>query len=308
MAKWKEELDALSVPKHIHQRAKVGVQQVKKPRRPMWWKIGALVAALCVIIGVTQFFKEKPTVAPVDQPQTTTAENGSIHIPAISIPDDASSADMIGLVVYNGHIYTQSDVTYSGPLRALQGERIGVTKDLIDEWSNATAYEKQLASNIGEQPIYRVKGYDSDFRMMYYSDLDGDKTVEIMERLNDITIASGADVFSRFHVKDNVVSATWQSHTEWNASSKTVHLVKDVAAMERFVTALYEAPPHKRDEDEPLSMDQNDQSFKSLTIKLKDGTAMTFKLLKGGYVYYGFMDVYFEMDEDVFNDIWQLLA
>ena len=47
------------------------------------------------------------------------------------------------------------------------------------------------------------------------------------------------------------------------------------------------------------------RAFKS--IRLKDGTAMTFKLLKGGYVYYGFMDVYFEVDEQVFNETWHLL-
>lgn len=305
MTKWQRELDQLDIPKNVHERAIAGVKQVRKKRRAVWMQIVAVIVVLCVVIVAIKFLNEQSVESPAKQ--VTTEGNGMIHVPAMQIPDDASTVDMIGLVVYNGHIYTQSDVTYTGPLRALQGEKLGTTKNLMDEWSSASAYEKQFASNIGKKSIYRVKGYDIDFRLMFYSELEGKKRAEIFERLNDLTIATGADVFKHFRLKDNIVSATWQNHVEWNETSKTVHLVKDVAAMERFASALYSATPHSRNDNEPLAMEHNNSTFKALTIKLKDGTAMTFKLLKGGYVYYGFTDVYFEIDKKTFNDIWNLL-
>lgn len=304
MAKWQDELDALHVPKTVHKRAVAGVKHARIKRRNVWRKVGACAAAISLLIIVGQQLLTSPT------PPTTSQmvmKDGVIHIPAIHIPDDASNADMNGLVVYDGHIYTQSDVTYEGPLRALQGTYIGKTKNLIDEWSSASVYEQQLASNIGEQPIYTVKGYDEDFRVMFYRDVEGEKQVGIFERLNDIKVSTGKDVFEQFNMTGNVVSANWQSHAAWDVSANKKHRVTDVAAMERFVAALHQATPHVRADDEPLSMAQNNETFKALTIRLKDGTAMTFKLLKGGYVYYGFMDVYFEVDEQVFNETWHLL-
>ena len=85
---------------------------------------------------------------------------------------------MIGLVVYQGNIYTQTG-TQITPDIAARGDKLGRSKSGITEWSSSEDYT-ELASTIGEMDIFTVKGYDADFRIMSYMEHDGKSTPNCM--------------------------------------------------------------------------------------------------------------------------------
>lgn len=79
---------------------------------------------------------------------------------------EAEILEVIGLIVYNGKIYTQTNsLIKPAAAKALLGEKLGVTKGNIDEWSSQKAYAEELASTISHANIYSVMGYDRDFRI-----------------------------------------------------------------------------------------------------------------------------------------------
>ena len=75
--------------------------------------------------------------------------DAGISIPAVEIPDTAGSAetDMIGLVVYNGNVYTQSESYYGSDALAtdhLTGKYLGYATGSIDEFSTDENYEEEF--------------------------------------------------------------------------------------------------------------------------------------------------------------------
>ena len=127
-----------------------------------------------------------------------------LRIPALSVPEPKEWAmyDMIGTLVYNGSIYTQTENQYmdleAEQKEALLGEYLGHATSSLDEWSSFEEYDKEFASTY-EGDVYSVKGYDPDFRVCirYEEEYDGEKHLFLffLERLNDITINTGYDVF-----------------------------------------------------------------------------------------------------------------
>ncbi|PSL40919.1 hypothetical protein B0H99_10351 [Planomicrobium soli] len=64
--------------------------------------------------------------------------------------------------------------------------------------------------------------------------------------------------------------------------------------------------PHEQNSD-PIGDSQNNEEYKELTVHLDDGSRIRLTLLKDGYIYCGFMGVYFEMNQNVFTTMWRLL-
>lgn len=78
-------------------------------------------------------------------PPSHTVSKGEVFIPKIQLPKQTNeAANMIGLIVYQGKVYTQTD-THITPESAkpLLGDKIGRTKGNIDEWSS---YERVVNS------------------------------------------------------------------------------------------------------------------------------------------------------------------
>ena len=209
----KQEINKIEIPEGLSERSKLGVSQakkeIKKDRRRFSVKGIGIAAALLVSVGAFILFNYGTLDgATGNKGALVVNEDGSVEIPAIQLPKDTSSASMIGLIVYNGKIYTQTGTEIDPEdAKAIIGDKIGTTKATIDEWSKQEAYDEEFASTIGVTDVYSVKGYDKDFRIMAYQELDGKQYAEFYENLNGITINSGEDVFGKLNMVSNVSSA-----------------------------------------------------------------------------------------------------
>ncbi|GGD55457.1 hypothetical protein [Paenibacillus nasutitermitis] len=237
------------------------------------------------------------------------ADPHPITIPAMKLPDTSSeSADMVGLVVYNGNIYTQTSTRIEPEAaKQLLDEKLGRTKAGIDEWSNQTDYT-ELASTIGETDIYSVKGYDSGFRIMSYQVVEGEIYAELYEHLNGITVTKGEDLIGKTNLLGHVESAKWQSYDSWNYSKPEFNKLQTGPALQTFLEALYEASPVDADFLYKAGIyDNGEEKQKVLYLKLEDQTEITLWLFKGNYVKYSSAPVFFQMKPDPFLAFWDSL-
>ena len=236
-------------------------------------------------------------------------ENISVEIPAIQLPKDTSNVDMVGLIVYNGKIYTQTNTEINAvDAKAIIGDKLGTTKGTIDEWSKQKEYDEELASTIGEMDVYSVIGYDKDFRIMVYQGQDENHYSEFYENLNGITISSGDDVFGKLNMVGNVASAQWRTFSDWDNSIDNYKQISDIEVLNTFLEELNITKPLPRKQNsDPIINSRNNEEFRELTLKLTDGSTVKLNLFKDGYIYYGITDVYFEMDESTFSKIWNQL-
>ncbi len=309
----KQELDTIVIPSELHNRSKRGIQQAKSelqgPKRR--WSRGIIVAASLLILymGFDWVRSSMDPIKPNDDHLVVT-EDGAIEVPAIQLPDSSENADMIGLIVYNGKIYTQTDTKIDTErAQSLIGERLGTTKGNIDEWSKQDEYDVEFASTIGETDVYTVKGYDKNFRIMSYTEYDGEVYSEFYECLNGIVVHDGMDVFGNLMMTDNVVSAQYQRFSDWYNSTVQFETIEDMNLLNTFVKELNHAVPHSRLSIEAEIGDfRNDEEFRSMTIQLRDGSNVRLVVIKDGYVFYGHTSLYFKMDSLVFAEVWETMS
>jgi hypothetical protein len=237
---------------------------------------------------------------------------GAIVLPALKLPKGSNSAsmDMIGLIVYKGKIYTQTATDVDADRAAdLIGVKLGRTKASIDEWSKQDDYAEEFASSVGEADVYEVKGYRSEFRIMTYMEHEGVAYAELYECLNGITVYTGEDVFGQLKLNGNVVQAQYRTHSDWYYSALNHQTIDDMGLIETFVGELNRTVSITREHAEvELGDFRNDDKYRELTLRLKDGTQVTLVIIKGGYVRYGNADVYFRMDDPSFERLWGVMT
>ena len=216
---------------------------------------------------------------------------------------------MIGLVVYQGNIYTQTGTQITPDIaKQLRGDKLGRSKSGITEWSSSEDYT-ELASTIGEMDIFTVKGYDADFRIMSYMEHDGEVYAELYEHLNGITVAKGEDIIGKLNLMGNMTSVQWQDFDSWNMGENKLRELSADAEVQAFVEALYEAKPVAADalfEQGIYETGPSEQKF--LYIQLQDGTEVQLRLFKSGqYVRYANAPVFFQLEGAVFTTLWELM-
>ncbi len=262
---------------------------VKKQRRYTWL---AIAAGLLVIAGgiyaVARFARPggKETIVMTTVTNTTTnttstettpdisketsldvreSNEQGVYIPEIALPEEGikagySMSDMIGLVVYKGGIYTQAR-HYDGEdlekVSGLIGEHLGTAKGNLDEWSSQDEYATEFASNMGGE-VYTVKGYDPGFRICVcvYENDEILRMVMFMERMNNITISTGEDIFeTRLHICGNVRSVQKQSHDDWdNGRGDFIAVTISEDVWDAFWKSTIEAPVFDTWSDVNLSL------------------------------------------------------
>lgn len=165
----------------------------KSRRRGVYYLASALAA--CVIIALAVQMRPSANIsqrpdAPPAESSTNAEASGGIHIPAIELPEpaDGLAADMIACVVYDGAVYTQGE--WLDDASSLLGEYLGHATGSLDEWSEESDYVEFAGTMSGE--LYTVVGYDPDFRICCLGD---DGSALLLERLNGITLDTGADLF-----------------------------------------------------------------------------------------------------------------
>ncbi|WP_151734939.1 hypothetical protein [Paenibacillus tengchongensis] len=234
------------------------------------------------------------------------ATGSAVVIPKLELPDMSSGAqmNMIALVVYQGNVYTQATTRIdAADAAALRGDKLGRTTGGIDEWSGEDAYI-ELASNIGETDIYAVKGYDTNFRIMSYTEVDGQVFAELYEQANGITVSSGADLIGKLNLEGRIASAQWESFASWNNGLQQLAPLDTGEALDSFVAALLAARPLAA---EPL-MEQgiyDSEDRKVVYLTLEDQTRVELTLFGQGLVRYGNAQVFFEVEPGAFQNFWE---
>ena len=241
-----------------------------------------------------------------------------LKVPALSVPEPKEWAmcDMIGTLVYNGGIYTQTDNMYmdqeAEQKEALLGEYLGHATSSLDEWSSFEEYDKEFASTY-EGDVYSVKGYDPEFRVCVRceEEYDGEKHLSIffLEKLNDITLSSGYGLFEKLlKVREKYVGCKWESHDDWDYARNIYHDMElDDESWGRFMDMVdtckfvYTWNP----DTNSSSIYRTDNQI-HLYIQLNDGLEVHMRLIEGGYVGYQGLNWYFvKIPEDIFNKVFE---
>ncbi|WP_340022905.1 hypothetical protein MHI24_28395 [Paenibacillus sp. FSL K6-1096] len=307
---YKKVVDTMSASHEMKQGLADKMQQKRRPRKIIYIVASVLVAAGIGLAGPSVMKQLNGTgspnqVAQVD-PGTPSAGNAAgVVIPKIKLPDKKPGvqADMIGLVVYQGNVYTQAATRIeAADAAALRGDKLGRTTSGIDEWSGKDAYT-ELASNIGETDIYAVKGYDSGFLIMSYTEMDGQVFAELYEHTNGITVNSGADLIGKLNLEGRVASAQWESFDSWNNGKQQYLPLPEGAALDSFLSALNAAKPLAADTLMAQGIYDNEDR-KILYLQLNDKARVELTLFGRGLVRYGNAPVFFEVEPGAFQALW----
>ncbi|MEK5256163.1 hypothetical protein NST74_22050 [Paenibacillus sp. FSL F4-0125] len=304
-----EEMKKKLIDKLVHQ------QERKRPRKTVYIAASIVLAAGIGLAAPniwqqlngqsTQGQIAQVTPGPGDAGNPSTDTSRSIIIPKLELPDTKSGvkADMIALVVYKDNIYTQSATRIdASDAAALRDDKLGRTTGGIDEWSGKDKYI-ELASNIGETDIYSVKGYDSNFLIMSYSEINGEVFAELYEHTNGITVNSGTDLFGKLNLEGRITSAQWESFDSWNNGLQKYTPLAVDEAFSGFLTALNAAKPLAA---EPL-IEQgiyDSEERKIIYLQLEDNARVELTLFGQGLVRYGQAPVFFEVESEAFQKLW----
>lgn len=306
-------------------------------------KTGALTACFCVLIllGVWTFGDRDTGIIPgngssetditdtapdeTDIPDTIPDKAGtdiavteiasenisSVKIPAIELPEAGSNVmmDMIGLVVYNGRIYTQAEFLPcdNSQKQLYIGEYLGTASGTIDEWSEQSEYEKELASNI-KGDVYSVNGYDKDFRICIPEMYDDNERIAFFENLNGIELSTGKDLFEeRLKLKDNYSDVVYQLHNDWDYGIQEYRHFTDISDddISDFISSLYESPFMDLAGTLPDIYGQN-LTQAHIYFKMNDGTTVGIRLFENGYVTYQYLHglVFVKIDNDIYQRLF----
>ena len=284
-----------------------------------WLKWGALAACLClVVLGsvvIPKITNKNPASIPaVDDGQTGNSSH-AIYTDRIMLPEctdsdsDEVKADMIGCLVYKGHVYTQG-ASYNDDISAVEhlvGDYIGEAKGTLDEWSMQDDYATEFASTYSG-PVYTVKGYDEDFRLCIYVQCGDEKWLQFLDNFDGIRLTTGKDLFDdRFHIKGNVTDVHYLTHYDWDYVGVTEHTYKKLSITDEqfneFIDVLCESPFERIDYSEnPIFYETEVQGH--LYLDMNDGTRVELRLMDGGYVGCAELGWFFvRMPGDIFDTV-----
>lgn len=308
-------VDRIEPDSQLEKRLEQRLQQQQRSLKPwgtrMRMQMRTLVAAgIAILVAGGAFAGWSKLQAPPAGDSIGQVQSGQVIIPKIKLPKNLGNANMIGLVVYQGNIYTQTAQRQLEPelATALRGEKLGTTAGEIDEWSTSADY-KELTSNMGPMDIYEVKGYDSSFRIMAYEEgEDGEIYAQFLECWNGLIISGGSDIFGKLKLDGRVTQVFWQDYGSWYNSKPLERTLPFDGALEEAIAAANAALPldgTQLYEDGIYNDAPNRQ--KLIFLQLEDRTMVQLRLFAGNYIKYDGANVFFQLDEAVFAQLWDQL-
>lgn len=266
----------------------------------------SLVMVICLGILGYYFVEKKPNTSPTS-PHMIDSTAG-IYIPKMELPKGTNtSMNMIGLIVYQGRIYTQTGTEISPEsAEILLGEKLGTTKENIDEWSQQDDYTVEFASTIGIQDVYSVNGYDKNFRIMTYG-INSTIPARFYECLNGITVKTGADVFDKLKIENHVITAKYENYDSWNNNKQQYKELPELNILNNFINELKTTIPCTTESLLNIWEDRSEPNQKFIYITLNDGSEVGLRLFKDGYIHYAYYNILFKMENQTFNKLWNEL-
>lgn len=301
----------------INKKAEAYYKQRAKTRKHIYSAGTTVVSAVLLVLCLTsipRLIKRVEDGGGQNSQAVTSITSGDsigkgVTIPALEMPEpkEGVSYSMIGLVVYNGRIYTNAQFLRSdqAALDKLLGEKLGTARGNLNEWSSRTEFDKEFASTIPGD-VYAVNGYDTDFRICVpFPYGDGAEGLAFLENLNGITVDSGADLYEKLKMKENYTNVKYQLHEDWDYNKGNYKEYTDISddQLKEFVNALYNAP------FEDLSQEDIYASGKKQThlfFAMNDGTTVRIRLFENGYVGYEYMydRVFVHITDDIFTTVF----
>ncbi|MGN7412966.1 hypothetical protein [Paenibacillus sp. SAF-068] len=298
--------------KRVEQALNTQHQGPKRQRKPLYIAASVVIAASIGLAAPSVWQQFNGPAAPT--PQVAEVSPGAsfdpIVIPKMELPDSqgkGAMADMMQLVVYGGNVYTQSPTLLEGANALnLRGEKLGTTTGGIDELSGQDKYT-ELASNIGEADIYAVNGYDKDFRIMSYTEIDGQVYAQLFDKNNGISIGSGADLIGKLHLEGNIVTGQWETFESWNNGLQQLQPLATDEAMNSFIASLNAAKPIATSPELEENL-YGKEDRKIIYLTLKDTTQVPLVLFGEGLVRYGNVPAFLEVEKGAFQAFWNSLG
>lgn len=166
----------------------------------------------------------------------------------------------------------------------------------------------ELASNIGEADIYAVNGYDKDFRIMSYTEIDGQVYAQLFDKNNGITIGTGADLISKLHLEGNIASAQWETFNSWNNGLQQLQPLAADEALDSFISSLNAAKPIATSPELEENL-YGKEDRKIIYLTLEDKTQVPLVLFgEEGLVRYGNVPAFLEVEKGAFQSFWDSLG
>ena len=239
-----------------------------------------------------------------------------LWVPPTELPasPEGVEADMIGLVVYKGGVYTQAADYFGAEADALQGligERLGEASGNIDEWSGQDAYAQEFASTVAGA-VCSVNGYSPDFRICVTGQPQDENSapmrrIQLLERLNGVALGTGAELITeRLRLDGRITGARFQSFDDWNNGRGNLHPLEDMSLLDPFLEALKRESFREAAYDDPGFA----QPRVLLYLDLEDGLTAAFHLFENGrVVYLGPMGwAYLQVPAEAFDPLFRASA
>lgn len=270
-----------------------------------------LVSASAFAMNYDHLFlsKESPNVNITDH------SNQGITVAKIELPtQDGKAARMRPLFVYQGKVYLHYNTAIDSidgftvnkdDMINLRGDYLGKTVGSLDEWSNQDDYATEFASTIGDSDVYTVKGYDSNYRLMVYTEYQGGFSCEIYDSFGGLTLTSGADFFGLMQLKDNITSYQWENYESWNNGKGELSEGANNDIFREFINKLYTSVPVSETTD-MLTENTDYDSQKFIYLRTSDNLITSLRLFKDGYVYAPEVG-YFQIDKNTFDAFWNMM-
>jgi len=235
--------------------------------------------------------------------------SNEINIPIINLHEDKSSMDLIGIIIYDGKIYTQSGFIENNEFtkQNLIGEYIGTAKGNININSRLSDNMYEFSSTV-KGDIYTVKGYDKSFRICIPEMNTNSGVIAFYENLNGITLSTGKDLYgTRIHLKENYIQAYQLKYDISNDIINKINyseLTNDDIG--QFIDALYNSPFVDFSTSNEDIFNMNIKHV-SMGFKMKDETTIKIRLYENGLVYYEGMygKVFVQMNDSIFQKIYK---
>ncbi|KLU54653.1 hypothetical protein MKX33_26285 [Paenibacillus sp. FSL R5-0490] len=299
--------------KRVEQSLNTQHQGPKRQRKPLYIAASVVIAASIGLAAPSVWQQFNGPAAPTPQVAAVTpgASFDPIVIPKMELPSSqgkGAMADMMQLVVYGGSVYTQSPTLLEGANALnLRGDKLGTTTGGIDELSGQDKYT-ELASNIGEADIYAVNGYDKDFRIMSYTEIDGQVYAQLFDKNNGITIGTGADLIGKLHLEGNIASAQWETFNSWNNGLQQLQPLATDEALDSFISSLNAAKPIATSPELEENL-YGKEDRKIIYLTLEDKTQVPLVLFgEEGLVRYGNVPAFLEVEKGAFQSFWDSLG
>lgn len=315
--KYKKAVDHMKtneqMKKRVEQSLNTQHQGPKRQRKPLYIAASVVIAASIGLAApsVWQQFNGPATPTPQVAAVTPGASFDPIVIPKMELPSSqgkGAMADMMQLVVYGGNVYTQSPTLLEGA-NALNLRGINWVPPLaaLMSLSGQDKYT-ELASNIGEADIYAVNGYDKDFRIMSYTEIDGQVYAQLFDKNNGITIGTGADLISKLHLEGNIASAQWETFNSWNNGLQQLQPLAADEALDSFISSLNAAKPIATSPELEENL-YGKEDRKIIYLTLEDKTQVPLVLFgEEGLVRYGNVPAFLEVEKGAFQSFWDSLG